>query len=55
MKIPIETGCYKSMEEAVKDCRSHLIAKHMMKSFIDKVKDKNPKLPNIVYTDFLLL
>lgn len=37
VKIPIGTGCYSSLKNAVDDCRSHLISKNLMKTFITRL------------------
>lgn len=41
VKIPIEKGPYKSKAQAVDDCRSHLIAKNLMKIFMEEIMNKN--------------
>ncbi|CAD8085298.1 unnamed protein product [Paramecium primaurelia] len=55
VKIPIQQGPYKSKEQAVNDCRSHLIAKSLMKDFMEQVSNNNKGIQIVQYTDFLLL
>lgn len=45
VKIPIDKGTYNKLSDAVNDCRSHLIAKNMMKLFIEKLTSVNAKTP----------
>ncbi|CAD8077917.1 unnamed protein product [Paramecium primaurelia] len=55
VKIPIQQGTYNSLQDAVNDCRSHLIAKNMMKIFMEKLRSQNDKIMMVQYTDFLIL
>ncbi|KAM3135092.1 hypothetical protein pb186bvf_012738 [Paramecium bursaria] len=61
IKSPISGLPYKSLQEACKECRSHLVAKILMKKFkdlsIDQKKEKNIQIeiPPISYSDFLIL
>ncbi|CAD8165566.1 unnamed protein product [Paramecium pentaurelia] len=61
IKMPIGDLTYSSQEQAVVECRSHLISKCLMKKFIrelqearDKI-DRSMKIPEVQYSDFLIL
>ncbi|CAD8115357.1 unnamed protein product [Paramecium primaurelia] len=55
LKMPIGGQPYKSMNEAMKDCRSHLISKRYMQKFIEELNDKGCNTPPIKYQDLLIL
>ncbi|CAD8157089.1 unnamed protein product [Paramecium octaurelia] len=55
VKIPIQKGTYNTLSDAVNDCRSHLIAKNLMKIFIEKLTNVKEKTPQVQYTQFLIL
>ncbi|CAD8067314.1 unnamed protein product [Paramecium sonneborni] len=61
IKMPLGDQTYKSKEEAIKDCRSHLIAKCFLQKFIKDMEkanmdtDKKINILNIQYSNFLVL
>ncbi|CAD8119981.1 unnamed protein product [Paramecium sonneborni] len=54
IKMPIGGQTYKTIQEALLECRSHLIAKNLMQRFIQELQDNNHQVP-IKYSDFLIL
>jgi len=57
VKVPIKTGPYNNIDDAISDCKSHLISKALMNEFMNKIKEKqeNKAYPDVIYTDFLIL
>ena len=56
-KVPIESGHYKSLDEAILDSKSHLISKALLEEFMEKIKKtkKCKEYPIVTYTDFYIL
>ncbi|CAD8188247.1 unnamed protein product [Paramecium pentaurelia] len=55
IKMPIGGQTYKTMNEALLECRSHLISKRLMQKFMQDLNDKNFNALQIKYSDFLIL
>ncbi|CAK65713.1 unnamed protein product (macronuclear) [Paramecium tetraurelia] len=61
IKMPLGDTTYKSQDEAVVECRSHLISKCLMKKYINELQeardrtDRTIKIPDVKYSDFLIL
>ncbi|CAD8142287.1 unnamed protein product [Paramecium pentaurelia] len=61
IKMPIGDLTYSSQEQAVIECRSHLISKCLMKKFIRELQeardriDRSIRIPEVSYSDFLIL
>ncbi|CAD8131993.1 unnamed protein product [Paramecium octaurelia] len=61
IKTPIGSLPYKSIDDALKECKSHLICQKLMKRFVSELQEKagekqiNIKIPPVIYSDFLIL
>ncbi|CAD8146590.1 unnamed protein product [Paramecium octaurelia] len=55
LKMPIGGQTYSSMNEAIQDCRSHLISKRFMQKFVSQLNGKGCKTPPIGFSDLLIL
>ncbi|CAD8140627.1 unnamed protein product [Paramecium pentaurelia] len=61
IKTPIGSQPYKTINDALMECKSHLICQKLMKKFITELqeqaieKDKNIKIPSVIYNDLLIL
>ncbi|CAD8140620.1 unnamed protein product [Paramecium pentaurelia] len=61
IKTPIGSQPYKTMNDALMECKSHLICQKLMKKFITELqeqaieKKKNIKIPSVIYNDLLIL
>ncbi|CAD8057503.1 unnamed protein product [Paramecium sonneborni] len=61
IKTPIGSKPYQSLNDALKECKSHLICQKLMKRFTNELQDKarekekQIKIPSVIYSDFLIL
>ncbi|CAK84497.1 unnamed protein product (macronuclear) [Paramecium tetraurelia] len=55
IKMPIGGQTYKTRNEAILECRSHLISKSLMQKFMSDLSDKGFHDIQIRYSDFLIL
>ncbi|CAD8164784.1 unnamed protein product [Paramecium octaurelia] len=55
IKMPIGGQTYKTRNEAILECRSHLISKSLMQKFMLDLNDKGFQDIQIKYSDFLIL
>ncbi|CAD8046871.1 unnamed protein product [Paramecium sonneborni] len=62
IKTPLGGQPYKTQEQTVQECRSHLVCQQLMKKFKQDIQDAKDqqkildfKYPNVIYSDFLIL